>query len=97
MQKKDILTLRPFMILLFRKLWMNQIVLEGFQIGIVNKFLRSLDVVDDIEFIDYNQYNNLIMDCMEECDSEKLEFLLEYGHTKKGFPTFKIEEVYAEE
>lgn len=77
-----------------RKIWMNQIINEGFQIGIVNKFLRSLDVADDVEFKDYVQYNDLIMDIMEGIDEDGLEFLLDYGHTKKGFPTFKIKEVY---
>lgn len=73
-------------------LFMNQLITEGWQIGTVNKFLRSLESLD-VEFKNYNQYNNLIMDIMEDIDGS-CEYLLNYGETKKGFKTFKIEEVY---
>jgi len=73
-------------------LFMNQVITQGFQIGIVNKFLRSLDVKDDVEFKDYAQYNNLIMDIMEEVDGN-LEFLIEYKK-KKDFPVYTVKEVY---
>ena len=74
---------------------MNRLITEGWQIGQVNKFLRSLDVEDcgTVEFKTYGQYNNLIMDMMESIDGS-LEFLLEYGKNKKGYNTFKIKDVY---
>lgn len=72
--------------------FMSQLISEGWQIGIVNDFLRTLDC-NDVEFEGYNQYNNLIMDMMEEIDGH-LEFLLDYGANNKGFNTFKIKEVY---
>ena len=74
-------------------LFMNQLITEGWQIGQVNKFLRSLDVNDTVEFKTYGQYNDMIMDMMESIDGN-LEFLLEYGKNKKGYNTFKIKEVY---
>ena len=74
-------------------LFMNQVITQGFQIGIVNKFLRSLDVTDDVEFKDYEQYNNLVMDIMEEVDG-KLEFLLDYRKSKKDFPIYTIKDIF---
>ena len=74
-------------------IFMNQLITEGWQIGQVNKFLRSLDVNDTVEFKTYGQYNDMIMDMMESIDGS-LEFLLEYGKNKKGYNTFKIKDVY---
>lgn len=76
-------------------LFMNQVINQGFQIHIVNQFLKSLDAVDSstIEFKDYAQYNNLLMDIMEAVDGN-LEFLLEYKKSKKGFAVYTIKEVY---
>lgn len=76
-------------------LFMNQIILEGWQIGIVNKFLRSLDATGavSVEFKTYGQYNNLIMDLMEEIDG-KFEYLLEFKKSDKGFPIYTVKEVY---
>lgn len=76
-----------------QNLFMNQVITQGFQIHIVNNFLESLDTGLDIEFIDYDQYNNLLMDVVEKVEELGLEYLLEYGE-KKGFNTFKISEVY---
>lgn len=77
-----------------RLIFMNQVIEQGFQIGIVNKFLRSLDVLESVEFTDYSQYNDLVMDAMETISSEGLEYLLNYTKTKNGFPAFYIDEVY---
>lgn len=76
-----------------QNLFMNQVITQGFQIHIVNNFLESLDTGLNIEFIDYDQYNNLLMDVVEKVEELGLEYLLEYGE-KKGFNTFKISEVY---
>lgn len=76
-----------------KMLFMNQVITQGFQIGQVNKFLRSLDAVDEVEFKDYGQYNDLIMDIFEGIDGN-LEFLLEYKKSKKDFPIYTIKEVY---
>jgi hypothetical protein len=76
-------------------IFMNQVVTQGFQISQLNRFLKSLQAVDDdqIEFKDYSQYNDLLMDIFEEVDGT-LEFLLNYGTNKKGYHTYKIEDVY---
>ena len=70
-------------------LFMNSVITQGFQIGNVNRFLRSLDAVEDVEFKNYAQYNNLIMDIMEAIDDMGLEYLIEYKKGKKDFPVCK--------
>lgn len=75
-------------------LFMNQVITQGFQIGQVNSFLRSLDAVDEVEFKDYGQYNDLIMDVMEAIDEAGLEYLVEFKKSKKDFPIYTIKEVY---
>jgi hypothetical protein len=75
-------------------LFMNQVVTQGFQIHIVNTFLRSL--VDgmniDIEFVSYAQYADLLLDISEAIE-DKREYLITYGE-RKGFNTFEIQSVY---
>jgi hypothetical protein len=75
-------------------LFMNAVITQGFQIGNVNRFLRSLEAVDEVEFKDYGQYNDLIMDIMEAIESAGLEFLIEFKKNKKDFPVYTIKEVY---
>lgn len=78
------------------KIFMNQVVTQGFQIHIVNEFLRSLTkdcAVPTIEFKSYSQYADLIMD-IHEMIADDFEYEVKYGQTKKGFDTFEITEVY---
>ena len=77
-------------------IFMNQVITEGFQIDIVNKFLISLEVfdVEDIFFESYKDYNDLLLDVTEEIEKQKLEYLLKYSETSKGFSTFEIKDVY---
>lgn len=75
-------------------LFMNAVITQGFQIGNVNRFLRSLDAVDEVEFKDYAQYNDLIMDIMESIEEAGLEYLIEYNKNKKDFPIYTVKEVY---
>jgi hypothetical protein len=76
-------------------LFMNQVITQGFQISIVNRFLKSLEAVDDdqIEFVDYGQYNELLLDIMEAIDGN-LEYLIEYKKSKKDFAVYTVKEVY---
>lgn len=74
-------------------LFMNQVITQGFQIHIVNQFLRSLDSGIDVEFEDYEQYNNLLMDIMEEI-TDNFEYGLNYSISRKGFAEYKITDVY---
>ncbi len=75
------------------KLFMNQVITQGFQIHIVNEFLRSMGTDLDIEFVDYKQYADLLLDVAEECDANKLEFALKY-EDNKGYDKFTITEVF---
>lgn len=75
------------------KLFMNQVITQGFQIHIVNTFLKSIDPELNIEFVDYKQYADLLLDIAEFCDENKLEFALKY-EDNKGYDKFTITEVF---
>lgn len=74
-------------------IFMNQVITKGFQIHIMNEFLRSLDSGYDVEFRSYSQYGQLLMDIHEAIDGQ-LEYALKYGEGKKGFNTYEITDVY---
>lgn len=74
-------------------LFMNQVITQGFQIHIVNEFLRSLDTKVDVEFTSYSDYAKLLETIKEAIDKEQIEYGIEYGE-KKGFKTFKITDVF---
>ena len=74
-------------------IFMNQVITKGFQIHIMNEFLRSLDSGYDVEFRSYSQYGQLLMDIHEAIDG-KLEYLLKYSEGKKGFSNYEIVDVY---
>ena len=72
----------------------NQVITQAFQIHIVNGLLRSMtDGGDAVKFESYSQYAQMLMD-IHETIYGNLEFAMEYGETNKGFPTFKIVEVF---
>lgn len=79
------------------KIFMNQVITLGFQIHIVNELLRKLvEQCDDapvIEFVDYLQYAELLMD-VSECIQENFEYALKYSKNKSGFDTFEITDVF---
>ena len=75
------------------RIFMNQVVKQGFQIHIVNEFLRSLDSGIDITFDTYKQYGNLLMDVFEAVN-DNLEFALKYSEGKGGFAKYEITEVF---
>ena len=80
-----------------QKIFMNQVITRGFQIHIVNEFLRSLTkdcVVPVIEFKSYSQYANLLMD-IHELIADSFEYGLKYGQTKNSFDTFEITDIFA--
>ncbi len=76
-----------------QKIFFNQVITQGFQIHIVDDFLKSMDSGVDVHFEDYSQYNDLLLDVVEACD-KKLEFALEYGVNNKGFNTYKIVDIF---
>lgn len=75
------------------RIFMNQVVTQGFQIHIINEFLRSLDSGIDINFDTYKQYGNLLMDVFEAVNGN-LEFALSYKEGKNGFAKYEITEVF---
>ena len=77
-----------------RLIFMNQLLVQGFQLHIINNFLRSLDTGIDIKFDSFTQYNQLILDVAEKVDTDCVDFALEYGQTNKGFDTFNIVEIF---
>ena len=74
-------------------IFMNQVVEQPFQIHIVKELLAALESGLDIEFVDYNQFNDLLLDIHQAIDG-KLEYALDYQENDKGFNVFKIKEVY---
>ena len=76
-----------------QKLFMNQVVTQGFQIHIVNEFLRSMGTDLNIDFVDYSQYAELLLDVAEFCDENNLEFAIKY-EDNKGYDKFTITEVF---
>ena len=73
------------------KIFMNQVITQAFQVHIVMELIRSLGC--DIDWNeDYGQFAEDIADVFEEVAD--LEMNLNYGQNKKGFNTFKIEEVF---
>ena len=74
------------------KIFYNQVINQGFQIHLCNELLKSLDTGVNVEFDSYAQYNEVLMDVAE--GTKTLEYALEYGENKKGYPTYKITEVF---
>lgn len=74
-------------------IFMNQVVTQGFQIHIVNDFLRSLESGVEVTWPGtYSAYAQMIMDIAESID-KRLEYGLNYGE-RKGFNTFEITDVF---
>lgn len=75
--------------------WMNQVILKPFQIHIVNEFLRSMESgIDEIEFKDYGQYNDLILNVAEKVIAEKLVYVIKIEENAKGFRSYTITDVF---
>lgn len=66
---------------------------DGFMIHSANEFLRSLESDVDIEFINYSQYAQMLLDIHENIDGS-LEYALKYGENQQGYKTYEIEEVF---
>lgn len=75
-------------------IFMNQLVTKGFQIHIVNEFMRSLKTKQEIMFVKYAQWGQLIQDVFNEITEAKTEFALDYSENAKGYKEFKIFEVF---
>lgn len=71
----------------------NQVVDMGFGLHNANEFLRDLDSGIDVEFENFKQYNDLLLDIHEAIDG-KLEYGLKYGKNSKGYGTYEITDVF---
>ena len=71
----------------------NQVLVNGFGMHAANEFLRSLDSGIKIEFVNFKQYYEMLLDVFEAVNG-KLSYQLEYGENDKGYKTFKIEDVF---
>ena len=71
----------------------NQVLSTGFGLHSADNFLRSLDSGVTVEFKNFRQYNNLILDIAEAIDGV-LEYGLEYSEGKNGFSNYKITDVF---
>jgi len=74
-------------------LFWNQVVDIGLGLHKVNEFLRSLDTGLNIEFENFRQYNELLMDVFEAIDG-KLEYGVKYSKNSKGYSEFEITDVF---
>lgn len=59
-----------------------------------NEFLKSLDSGLEIKFVDFNQYENLLLDVAEKV--EHLIYEIQYGKNN-DFPTYKILDIFEED
>ena len=73
-------------------IFMNQVITQGFQIHIVNEFLRSLGTGLNIEFKSYTQYAGLLVSILDI--TKDFDYALEYTHNAKGFAEYKITDVF---
>ena len=71
----------------------NQVVDMGFGLHKVNEFLRSLDSGLEVQFENFTQYGNLLMDIHEAIDG-RLEYGLKYSKNSKGYDEFEITDVF---
>lgn len=76
-----------------RLIFMNQVIIKGFQVHLMNVFLKSFDTDADVHFETYTQYAKLIEYIKDYIGMNGLEFELEYGE-RKGYNTFKIVQVF---
>lgn len=77
-------------------LFMNQVITFALGLYKSKKFLRSLlnESCDmDVEFLNFKQYNNLILDIFEIV-TEKFEYAVEVVSNKKGFKDYEIMQVF---
>lgn len=78
-----------------QRIFMNQVILQPFQIKNANDFLKQLDSGVDVKFTgSYGAYRDLVMDIKEAIDSQRLQYALKYECNSKGYNTFEISEVF---
>lgn len=73
----------------------NQVLNTGFGLHNANEMLRSLDSGVEIEFVNFKQYHNMILDVYEAVKGN-LEFALKYTENSKNkdFSNYEITDVF---
>ena len=73
----------------------NQVLTTGFGIHNANKMLRSLDSGVEVEFVNYKQYHEMLLDIYEAVNGN-LEFALKYTENAKNkdFSDYEITDVF---
>lgn len=71
----------------------NQVLTSGFGLHNANEFLRSLDSGVKVDFTNFKQYHEMLLDIFEEVNGN-LSYQLEYGKNSKGYNTFEISDVF---
>lgn len=70
----------------------NFMLTSGYGIHKSNEFLRSLGSNVNVEFTSFPQYAELVSELFEHAGNH--EFGLEYTHNSKGYPEYKITDVF---
>lgn len=73
----------------------NQVLTTGFGLHSANEMLRSLDTDVNVEFVNFKQYHNMILDIYEAVDGN-LEYALKYTENSKNkdFSDYEITDVF---
>ena len=71
----------------------NQVLTTGFGLHNANEFLRSLDSGVEVDFTNFKQYYEMLLDIFEEVNGN-LSYQLEYGKNSKGYNTYEISDVF---
>ena len=79
-----------------QRLFYNQVIKQGFQIHIMNTFLKSLDSGVEVVFNSFGQYEDMLLDIQEQIDSQRLEYAIKYSIVK-GFASYEIKDVFESE
>ncbi|MBM7836423.1 DUF669 domain-containing protein [Clostridium sardiniense] len=76
----------------------NQVLNNGYGIHNANEFLRSLETEVDVDFDNFTQYNELLLDVFEAVNGN-LEFALKYSQNAKNekYSDYEITEVFEKE
>lgn len=75
-------------------LFYNQVLTNGYGIHNACEFIRSMELDKEITFDDFVQFGTMIEDIYKNDICDKLEFVIEYGQTKKGYDFYTINEVF---
>lgn len=73
----------------------NQMLTTGFGIHNANEFLKSMDSGVEVEFVNFKQYNSMLLD-LNEAVQGNLEFALEMKPNEKNsnFKVYTIKDVF---